>query len=381
MKENLTADIAIVGAGIIGLAHAYLAARAGLRVAVFERNSAPVGASLRNFGMIWPIGQPAGEPHRVALRSHTIWLEALREAGLPHRDTGSIHAAYSPDEAAVGREFAQKAPELGYDCSWLSAEEALARSSALHSDGLEGGLWSSTEFTVDPRQVLREFPAFLHRVYGVRFHWNTPVHSVEEGLLESPCHRCRAAHIVVAGGDDFQTLYPDLFQQAGVTRCKLQMMRTVPQRGDWLLGPSLAFGLTFLHYPPFAICDSLESLRQRVEREMPDFVRYGIHVLVSQANSGELILGDSHKYGLTVDIFDSLEIYRLILDYASRRLRAPSLEIAEQWHGVYAKHPSQPWLIFEPSEHVRILTVTSGIGMTMSFGLAEQILHHLGVLA
>src|SRR5580700_8819210 len=95
-------DVAVVGAGIVGLAHAYLAARSGRTVVVFERNPAALGASVRNFGMVWPIGQPAGRLHEMALRSREIWLEVLQQAKLPCLPTGSLHATYREDEE-IGR--------------------------------------------------------------------------------------------------------------------------------------------------------------------------------------------------------------------------------------------------------------------------------------
>ena len=168
-------DVAIVGAGIIGLAHAYVAAKTGRKVSVFERNPAASGASVRNFGMIWPIGQPAGEMYQMALRSREIWLELLKEAELPYLATGSLHAAYREDEAAVGREFVELGKPLGYACEWLNARQTLEKTSALHNQGLIGAVWSPTEMTVDPRQAILQIPAFLNKRYGVNFHFNSPV--------------------------------------------------------------------------------------------------------------------------------------------------------------------------------------------------------------
>src|SRR5215467_3795356 len=125
------ADVAVVGAGILGLAHAYAAARRGLRVVVFDRSPRAAGASVRNFGMIWPVGQPHGEMHALAMRSRELWLEILGQARLPYYPTGSLHVVYRDDEAAVAQEFAARAPSLGYQCQWLDPRAVLDRSRAL----------------------------------------------------------------------------------------------------------------------------------------------------------------------------------------------------------------------------------------------------------
>jgi len=378
MTEN-RADVAIVGAGILGLGHAYAAAKAGQRVVVFERSQRASGASVRNFGMIWPIGQPAGELLQLALRSREIWHEILRDSGLPFHDTGSLHLTYRPDEAAVAHEFAAIAPALGYRCEWLTAGAVLERSHAVEPESLIGGLWSETELTVDPRRILAELPRFLTERYGVQFVFGTPVRLIAPPDLETANSRWQADRFIVCSGEDFETLYPEHFAASGLTRCKLQMLRTAPQPHSWRLGPSLAAGLTLRFYPAFRVCTTLPALKQRITEENPELDRWGIHALVSQTADGALTLGDSHEYGLAVDVFDKTEIDQLIMAYTQRFLRAPSLEIAERWHGVYAKHPDKALVTMEPENSVRIVASPGGSGMTLSMGLGERTIREMGI--
>ncbi len=366
------ADIAVVGAGILGLAHAYAAASKGRSVVVFERSPRAEGASVRNFGMIWPIGQAAGAAHLMALRSREIWLEVLHRAHLPYLGTGSLHVTYRDDEAAVAREFSEIAPAHGYECQWLSSEAVLSRSRAVRAEHLRGGLWSPIELTVDPRSILATLPLFLGEQMGVQFRFGCAVHAIDLPRIDAGDEQWEVDSAIVCSGHDFETLYPSLLRDCGLMRCKLQMMRTAPQPDGWRLGPSLAAGLTLRFYPAFEICSTLPALKRRVAAETPGYDRWGIHVLVSQTEPGELTLGDSHEYGQAVDIFDKAEIDRLILDYLGTFFQAPDLAISRRWHGVYAKHPTQPFLSISPAPGVRIVTATGGSGMTLSFGLAEQ---------
>jgi FAD dependent oxidoreductase TIGR03364 len=364
-------QLAVVGGGILGLAHAYLAAKRGRSVVLFERHPQASGASVRNFGTIWPIGQPAGEMHQLALRSRTLWLDMLRDTGLPYFPTGSLHLAYRQDEFEVLEEFADLAPDLGYQCQLESPDQIRARSAAVKSDGLLGGLWSDTELTVDPRRIVGALPDLL-REMGVEVHFSCPVIGIDLPRVDTSRGEWQADAAIVCSGDDFETLYPETFATSGLTRCKLQMMRTAPQPEGWRLGPALAAGLTLRFYKAFRACRSLNSLRERIARDRAAYDRWHIHTLVAQTVDGAITLGDSHEYGDAPAVFDRAEIDELILDEVRTYLRLPVWRLAERWHGTYAWHPEQPVVACEPAPGVRIVTGVGGAGMTLSFGLAER---------
>src|SRR5262245_55817237 len=217
--------VAIIGAGIVGLAHAYAAARRGYQVLLFERHPRARGASVRNFGMVWPIGQPNGPLHRTALLSRSIWQEVLKEAKLWHCECGSIHLAYQNDELAVLTEFAAAAKLLGYECCLLEPDEVRERSSAAQGDGLVAGLWSPTEMCVDPREVITRLPDWLHHRFGVELYFDTPIQHISlPWVVAADGRRWHVDRAIVAAGADVRELYPEVFRQAGFRLCKLQMM-------------------------------------------------------------------------------------------------------------------------------------------------------------
>jgi D-hydroxyproline dehydrogenase subunit beta len=376
MKITQHTDIAITGAGIVGLALAYQAARSGLKVAVFERNSRAVGASIRNFGMIWPIGQPTGILLERAMKSREIYLQLATEAGFWVAQNGSLHLAYEKDEMDVMEEFATGASEKGYSCQLLTdVSKIVEKSPAARTQNLRGALWSETELNVDSREVIASLPDFLREKYGVEFHFDTALTEINFPYFRAGGKKWQAEQIFIASGSDFETLYPETFAGLPITKCKLQMMRTAPQPGDWRIGASLCGGLTLLHYGAFKHLSSLPALRERLENELPDYKKFGIHVLVSQNGLGEIILGDSHEYGLTPDPFDKDEIDRLVLEYLNRFAQFPENRIAARWHGIYPKlTDGSTEIVLEPEKNVLIVNGLGGAGMTLSFGLAEEVM-------
>ena len=378
MSGDNRADVAVVGAGIVGLAHALAAAKRGLKVVVFERSGRAIGASIRNFGLVWPVGQPGGHLYERALRSREIWREVAARSGIWCAEAGSLHLAYHDDEMAVLEEYLETTPVAREEgCRLLSPNEVAEKSPAAKRRGLRGALWSPTEINVDPRQAIPAIAELLGRDYGVELRFGTAVRGIDAPIVETTDGDWRADHVFVCSGEDFETLYPDVFADSGITRCRLQMLRTVPQPDGWRLGPALCSGLTLLHYGAFEHCASLEAVRRRFEREVPFHRERGSHVLLSQTADGALTIGDSHEYGLTQDPFGSEKVDRAILDYLATFADVPRLEISERWQGIYAHLENGSELVAHPEPDVTVANGLGGAGMTLSFGLAEENLRSL----
>jgi FAD dependent oxidoreductase TIGR03364 len=368
----------VIGAGIVGLATARALALKGYSVLVIERSLKSVGASVRNFGMIWPIGQPSGSLYERAMRSRSIW-KSISETGCLWVDpVGSLHVATQNDEWKVLQEIEEDF-KRERSVRLLRPSQLAELSPATNQAQCMGGLYSSDEVIVNPASAISALPGFLYEKYGIEFIWGTAVREIQNGAVCCGNGTWYNADLIfVCSGSDFETLYPAEFLLAGMTKCKLQMMRFAAQPNQWRMGPALCGGLSLIHYKSFEAAHSLPLLRARFEMSMPDYIKYGIHVMAAQNDKGEITIGDSHEYGLNPEPFDKAYVDQCIIDYLQTFCIVKYPAKLESWHGVYAKSTNGGTEFFKMVDPgVYILNALGGAGMTLSFGLAEEVVGSL----
>ena len=377
-NQEKQVDLAIVGAGIVGLAHAVHAALAGLSVAVFERSPAADGASVRNFGMLAIAAQAPGQQMENARRALRCWTHVAQHAGIALQQSGCLFLARQQEEMSVLEEYAASDDVADQDVRVLTRGQCGDYATNLRSDNIIGGLWSADAWKVDQRQAMSKIVNWLAKTHGVSFHFSTEVVSVGSSRVETTSGSFRAQQILVCGGDEFATLFPEAFREAKVERCRLQMLRTQPQPDGWQLTPFIVGGLSITRYAAFEACPSLPELFEKQRKNYPAHLAHGVHVIACQEADGSITIGDSHAYGEVFDGERSQVIDQLILDDLAGMIALPDSRIAERWLGHYAHLAGTSVLKLSPVESVTAVTVTNGQGMTHAFAIAADTLNDFG---
>ncbi|WP_395539648.1 TIGR03364 family FAD-dependent oxidoreductase [Neotabrizicola sp. sgz301269] len=363
-------DLAIVGAGILGLAHALAAVRRGLRVVVLDREAEAIGASVRNFGFVTVTGQQSGECWRRAMRSRDVWAEVAPHAGIPIEHQGTLVPAQRPEAMAVLEAFRDTA--MGADCALLSAAELKARHGAILADrDWQGALWSPHERRVESRHAIPKLAAWLKAAKGVEIRRRTLVKAVEPGRVLTTSGVIEAVRVVVCPGDDLRTLFPEVIDRLGITRCRLHMLKVTPQDGCRLPGAIMS-DQSLIRYLGWSELPEAAALKARLRAEQQDWLDEGIHLIVVQGSDGGLIVGDSHHYEWSPSPFHRARVDELILQEMHRVLRLPGAMVAEHWTGTYASLPDRLMIREDVAEGVKLVIVTSGTGASTSFAIGEE---------
>ncbi|MCF4165338.1 TIGR03364 family FAD-dependent oxidoreductase [Zavarzinia compransoris] len=366
-------DLAVVGAGIVGLAHALAATRAGKRVVVIDRDAQANSASIRNFGFVTVTGQQVGTVWNRARRSRDIWAEVAPRAGIPVIHRGTAVIAHRPEAAAVVEAFVAH-PEMGPGCEMLTPARMAERLPLLRHEDAAACLWSPHEMRVEPRHAIPLLAAWLEREKGVTFLRNTLVKEIELPRVKTTSGTVEAGQAVVCPGGDLLSLYPEVWAKRGLDLCKLHMLRLAPQGAGWVLPGSIMNDMSLGRYLGFSELPAAADLKAVLAAEEGPSLENGIHLIVVQSADGSLVVGDSHHYAATPDPFAPDAVDELMIGHARRALRLHSDRVVERWLGVYPHSATAAALIEDAAPGVRAVMVTSGTGMSTGFALAEDAL-------
>ncbi len=373
---SASTDLLVVGAGIVGLAHAVEAHRRGLSVRVVERDLAPNGASIRNFGHCCITAQ-AGDLLEIAHRSREGWLRAAEAVGFWAPTAGAVIVARTALELAV---LEQLHAQRGGDAVVLLTAAGVRERLGPNADpAIVGGAFLPADLRVDPRTTAGEIARWLQSRDGVSIEWGTTVGRIDGGTVSTSRGDFEAARVLVCVGHDLDYLYPQVADAYEVTRCALQMA-LAPAPAGFTLDSAVLSGTSMTRYDGFTTMPGYDALHAELAATSPDLLDVGANVMATRRPDGTLLLGDSHVYARTMPPFQDEPITDRLVAEMSRILGAP-LPIVQRWQGVYAKSPQTSLLVQDIDPVTRCITVTSGIGMTLSFGIAAQTLDSLEVAA
>ena len=341
---------------------------------MIDRDAQANGASIRNFGFITVTGQQRGDCWRRAKRSVKVWLEVAEAAKIPILQRGLMMIARRPEARAVIEAFVET--DMGAECRLVEPSALNDYGAGLRAGKFAGALYSPHEARVESREAIPQLAAWLSERFGVTFLRKTAVRAASPPKLETSGGPIEAEAIVVCPGDDFTALHADRLARYSLTRCKLHMMRVRPQGFDERLPPVMS-DLGMIRYLGYSELPAAQALRARLEAEQRNHIDAGVHLIAVRSADGTLVVGDSHHYAATPAPFAPQAVDDLILDEYAQVFAGNPPQVVERWTGTYAYAADRLMLVDRPSEALRIVLITSGVGASTSFAIAEEVVAEL----
>lgn len=381
----------VVGAGVVGLAHALEAHARGHSVLVVERDPRSDGASARRSGHVAVTTQDAATLS-CALASRERWLKLGREAGFWVKDTGAVVVARSLDELAVLDDLV--AARDG-DAQLLDATQAAERARVEAGD-VVGGAFLPLDLRLDPRDALRALAAALDAQPRADVAWSTTALTFEAGtgrtLVRTSRGEVVARRVLVAVGPDLDRFFPDEAARAGLRPDVRQVLQVAtPGRRHDAAGPAVLGGTSLLRDAATAHSPALTDVRERLRTAAPELLDAGVH-LAFTPHGDTLLLGEARRTdadrrddaGLDRDPERSEAADALLLREAEallgrpvevrRRRSVPDVVAPRPRRGPFA---GTPFVVTDPAPGVTTVTVADGLGTTTAFGLAAKVVDGL----
>jgi D-hydroxyproline dehydrogenase subunit beta len=345
-------DVAVIGAGIVGAACALEFARAGMRVAIIERETVASGATGAAMGHVVVMHD---SPAQLALTlySQSLWSEASPELpeSVEYYRPGTIWIASDDEEMAEVRRKFESYQSYAIPCELLDSQ-ALAEAEPNLRRPLTGGLMVVHDAILHPQRAAeylfgeaQKLGAVLMTGLGVRSAAQGQV-TLDNGDV------LRAGTIVNAAG----ALAPGITPGIPVRK----------RKGHLILMES---------YPGYARHQLVElGYLKSAHASEADSVAFNVQPRLS----GHLLVGSSRQFGNEDPGLDQHILDAMMQRAAVFMPGLPGLKTVRSWTGFRAATPDKLPLI-GPTEDPTVLLATGheGLGITTSLATGRLLADYL----
>jgi sarcosine oxidase subunit beta len=307
MASPDTADVVVVGAGVIGTAVTYYLAKTGTRVVCVERSHVAAGSSGACDGFMFVQSKKPGPNLTLAMESVDIY-RGLREElllDIEYRQPGGMILIGTPESWDSMVKFTRLQREAGLDVQLLDSKQTLELEPQLSPEIL-GCAYSPLDGQIDPIGLANAFAATA-KANGAELRLGTEVLAVEtdehgvSGVLTSGGRLSTRAVVVACG-----VATPHLLKGLGLT------VPIKPRKGCTIVTEALppVVNHVFLDAQYIAV-----KLNPAASTTTIDGVGYGFSL--EQTKKGNVLLGNTRSFsGYDVEV-DPRVLFR-IRAYASR---------------------------------------------------------------
>ncbi|MCP4360576.1 MAG: FAD-dependent oxidoreductase [Chloroflexi bacterium] len=233
MTKNLQAEVAIIGAGIVGCAAAYNLAQHGVDVLLIEKRGVGSSATGRSGGGVRQSAR-ASEEIPLAMEAVQLFPGLSDELGvdIEYTQNGNLRLVEIPDHRRSMQIDIERQRKMGLDLRWLEAEDVRQLAPALQKGGVFGASYCPTDGHCNPFRLVTGFYEAALRG-GVRTLFGHEVRNVGQddagnAVLIVGEQTVRAPLVIIAAGSGSNPLTLQLGFDLPLRNVRFESMVTEP---------------------------------------------------------------------------------------------------------------------------------------------------------
>jgi len=346
---SLTADVVIVGAGIVGAACCYQLAREKFKVITVDADGIGTGATAAGMGHLVAMDDSEAQ-FRLTRYSQMLWQEAAPQlpTSVEYESCGTIWVAADEDEMGEVRRKQSYYELRGVRCQILD-ETALREAEPYLRNGLPGGLLVPSDAVIYP-PCAAAFFCEQGKSKGAKFLLGRRVTSIAGGTVSlDDGTTLIASRVVNAAGEAASRLTPGLPIR--------------PRKGHLVITDryprTIRHQLVELGYLKSAHATTVDSVAFNAQPRI----------------TGQILIGSSRQYGTADKAVEPQMVTRMLQRAFEYLPVLETISAIRTWTGFRTATPDKLPLIGPLSEDPSILIAAGheGLGITTSLGTAQLV--------